>query len=51
MRQNATENKYQSQDEPEQSGADAMLVAPIPEIQDCKNQQYQPSQRINRVEA
>jgi hypothetical protein len=39
MRQSATQNKYQSQNEPEQSRAIAMLVTPIPEVQRRKNQQ------------
>ena len=49
MRQHATQNKYQSQNEPEQSGAIAMLVTPIPEVQRCKNQQYEAGQHVDRV--
>ena len=50
MRQNATQNKYQSQDEPEESRAIAMLVTPILEVQRRKNQQHKTGQRVNRVE-
>ena len=50
MRQKATQNKYQSQNEPEESRAIAMLVTPILEVERRKNQQHETGQHVNSVE-